>query len=130
MYVSKVPGFFWRLFPGVVGQVKTREKNLYLTFDDGPTPGVTEFILDQLDHYNAKATFFCIGKNVVAHPELYREIIHRGHKVGNHTQNHLNGWETEDEVYYDNIVQCAEHVQSNLFRPPYGKLTLSQMSYL
>lgn len=130
MYVSKVPGIFWRLFPGVLGQVATKEKTLYLTFDDGPTPGVTDLVLDMLDTYNAKATFFCLGKNVAAHPDLYARILKNGHAVGNHTYNHLNGWETEDEIYYDNIEQCAEVVESDLFRPPYGKISLSQMSYL
>lgn len=130
MYVSKVPGFFWRLFPGVVGQVPTKENTLFLTFDDGPTPGVTDAVLDMLDKHNAKATFFCIGKNVAAHPDLYAEVVKRGHTVGNHTHNHLNGWDTDDETYFDNIDQCAQLVESDLFRPPYGKITLSQMGYL
>jgi len=130
MYVSKVPGIFWRLFPEILWRVPAKEKNLYLTFDDGPTPGVTEFVLDTLDQFNAKATFFCIGKNVTAHPELYATLLKKGHAVGNHTHNHLNGWETADELYYDNIAQCAEMVNSNLFRPPYGKISLSQLHFL
>lgn len=130
MYVAKVPGFFSRLFPEIVWRVSTKEKNLYLTFDDGPTPGVTEFVLDTLDEYYAKATFFCVGRNVVAHPELYETIIQRGHAIGNHTHYHLNGWDTDDELYYDNIAQCAEVVSSKLFRPPYGKISLAQMHFL
>ena len=130
MYVSKVPGIFWRLFPDILWRMPTNEKALYLTFDDGPTPGITEFVLDTLDAYNAKATFFCIGKNVAAHPGLFHRILAEGHTVGNHTQNHLNGWETEDEIYYDNIAQCAQAVNSNLFRPPYGKISLAQMNFL
>ncbi len=130
MYVSKVPGIFWRLFPGILWRMPTNEKALYLTFDDGPTPGVTEFVLDMLDQHNAKATFFCIGKNVSAHPGLFHRILEEGHAVGNHTQNHLNGWETEDEVYYDNIAQCAEVVMSKFFRPPYGKISLAQIHFL
>jgi peptidoglycan/xylan/chitin deacetylase (PgdA/CDA1 family) len=130
MYVSKVPGFFWRLFPGIVWRLPMKEKTLFLTFDDGPTPGVTDFVMNTLDEYNAKATFFCIGKIVSAHPKMFEDILKRGHSVGNHTYNHLNGWQAEDEVYYDDIAQCAKEVNSNLFRPPYGKITLPQMRYL
>lgn len=130
MYAAKVPGFFWRLFPEIVWRVPTKEKTLYLTFDDGPTPDVTGFVLDTLDSYNAKATFFCVGKNVVANPELFETLSKRGHAIGNHTHYHLNGWDTDDELYFDNIAQCAEVVRSNLFRPPYGKISLSQMNFL
>ena len=130
MYVSKVPGFFWRLFPGLLWRVPVNDRSLFLTFDDGPIPDVTDYVLETLDEYNARATFFCLGKNVAAHPSLYDEIKSRGHAVVNHTHHHLNGWETDDEVYYDDIAECAKLVKSNLFRPPYGKISLAQINYL
>ena len=102
------------------------EKNLFLTFDDGPHPGATNFVLNELRNYNALATFFCIGKNVLAYPEIYKRILDEGHSVGNHTQNHLNGWKTPNDVYMRDIAEAANHIDSNLFRPPYGKISLFQ----
>ncbi len=128
--MTKVPGFFWRLFPGLVWRIPNNEGKIFLTFDDGPNPGTTEFILETLDQFNAKATFFCAGKNVEANPKLYKSILDKGHGVGNHTYNHLSGWEVEDEIYYDDINHCSRIVQSNLFRPPYGKISLSQIGFL
>jgi len=130
MYVSKVPGIFWRLFPDILWRMPVKEKSLYLTFDDGPTPGITEFVLDTLKLYRAQATFFCIGKNVAAHRAIFNRVLRENHSVGNHTYRHLNGWETEDEFYYDDIEQCAQEVKSRLFRPPYGKITLPQIRLL
>jgi peptidoglycan/xylan/chitin deacetylase (PgdA/CDA1 family) len=106
------------------------EKILYLTFDDGPHPAATPFVLDQLKQYNAKATFFCIGKNVTEHQDLYRRILDEGHKAGNHTFNHLNGWETNYKTYLKNILEAAKYIDSNLFRPPYGRITKLQASML
>ena len=102
------------------------EKLLYLTFDDGPTPDVTTQVLDVLQKYGAKATFFVCGKNVENHPDLFRRICDEGHAVGNHTYNHLNGWKTETSCYIADVEQAKTLVQSDLFRPPYGKLTLRQ----
>jgi peptidoglycan/xylan/chitin deacetylase (PgdA/CDA1 family) len=95
---------------------------LYLSFDDGPHPVVTPFVLDELEKYGAKGTFFCIGKNVEAHPEIYRRILMEGHRVGNHTQDHLNGWKVDDRRYLENILVASRRIDSDLFRPPYGRI--------
>lgn len=106
------------------------EKKIYLTFDDGPIPIVTPWVLETLALYNAKATFFCIGNNVLKHPEIYSEIIKQGHKTGNHTQNHLNGWKVLNKNYFQDIEECTKLVRSGLFRPPYGKIKPSQIKRL
>ncbi|MDP9230810.1 MAG: polysaccharide deacetylase family protein [Bacteroidota bacterium] len=129
-YFIKTPWWLKKLFSAYVWHIETKEKILYLTFDDGPDPKVTSFVLDELKNYNAKATFFCIGKNVVAHPEIYRRILDEGHAVGNHTHNHLNGWKTKDETYLKNISEAAQYIDSGLFRPPYGKITSFQAKHL
>ncbi len=118
------------LFRSLVWNIKTSEKEVYLTFDDGPMQGTTPWILDELDKYKAKATFFCIGKNVKQNPEIFQKIIKHGHVVGNHTFDHLNGWKTTTSDYIKNVEKCSEFVSSGLFRPPYGRLKLSQMKYL
>ncbi len=97
--------------------------DVYLTFDDGPTPGVTEWILDELERWDARATFFCLGRNVEAHPELYERIVAAGHRVGNHTHNHLKGWQTSLEDYVDDVDRAARVIGGSLFRPPYGRIT-------
>ena len=126
MYLTKTPSFIQSLFPDYIWRLPTSEPVLYLTFDDGPIPGVTEWVLDQLDKYEAKATFFCVGENVQHHPDVYQRILSVGHAVGNHTHNHKNGWQTDKMQYLDNIAQCAKHVNSQLFRPPYGRLKPNQ----
>ena len=103
---------------------------LYLTFDDGPTPEVTEYVLDILAEYKASATFFCIGKNVEQHPTLFNRILDEGHSVGNHTYGHLSGWRTSTEDYAADISRCAEVFSSKLFRPPYGRIKLDQLKLL
>ena len=105
-------------------------KEIFLTFDDGPIPEVTPWVLSMLKSYDAKATFFCVGDNVRKHPDIYQKVMDEGHTVGNHTQNHLSGWSTENISYFNNIRHCARKVQSNLFRPPYGKLKPSQVQFL
>lgn len=112
------PAYRW-IMPG-------NEKKIYLSFDDGPHPVATPFVLDELRKYGAKATFFCIGKNVAEHPEIYKRILEEGHAVGNHTYNHLNGWQTGDAEYFENIKKAAAYIDSNLFRPPYGRITRFQ----
>jgi len=129
-YFVKTPWLIKKIFPTYLWSVPTKEKILYLTFDDGPHPEITTFVLSQLKKYNALATFFCLGKNVLAFPEVYRQILDGGHTVGNHTQNHLNGWKTADDVYLKDIGEAANYIDSNLFRPPYGKITLFQAKNL
>jgi len=122
MQIAKTPKIAKKAFPRLTWDKKTDKKVIYLTFDDGPTPKITIWILKQLSKYNAKATFFCLGKNVVLYPKLLDFIICEGHSVGNHTYNHLNAWETKKEKYINDIVSCEKVFHSKLFRPPYGKL--------
>ena len=129
-YFVKTPWWLRRLFRGLVWRVPTAEKVLYLSFDDGPHPEATPFVLDELGKYGAKGTFFCIGKNVEAHPEIYRRILMEGHRVGNHTQDHLNGWKVDDRRYLENIRAAARRIDSDLFRPPYGRIGALQSSVL
>jgi len=110
--------------------IDSKKKELFLTFDDGPTPRVTEWALDILSSFDAKATFFCLGKNVEQFPEIYQRIINEGHVVGNHTYDHPNGWKTKDSGYFNNVKHCSELVDSKLFRPPYGKISRSQHKVL
>ncbi len=103
--------------------MKSYERKVYLTFDDGPVPEVTPQVLDILDKYSVKATFFCIGENVRKHAEIYQRILNEGHRTGNHTQHHLNAWKVNRDVYLDDIEKADYYIHSNLFRPPYGKIT-------
>ncbi len=130
MYLVKTPSFIQKCFPKFLWRQETKEKALYLTFDDGPIPEVTPWVLDQLDQYKAKATFFCVGENVNKHPDIFAALIQRGHRVGNHTQHHLSGWATSTSKYLENVEQCAVEVSSNLFRPPYGRLRPKQAKLL
>src|SRR5690606_11661502 len=143
-----MPRFIQRLYPERIWAFPHSKDSVYLTFDDGPIPEVTPWVLDELKKHNAKATFFCIGKNVQKHPEIFRRIIAEGHSVGNHTFNHLNGWKTETSEYVENVLTCEETFSyvlntppfeggrgdvSNsrlLFRPPYGKITSKQAKIL
>lgn len=121
------PGTLLRwMFPGVVWSMDDPE-GIYITFDDGPTPGVTEWILQTLDRYDAKATFFVLGKNVELYPDLYQMILDRGHKVGNHTYSHQKGWRMPLERYVEDVDLAGDMVHSELFRPPYAQITHSQL---
>ena len=114
------------MFPTYIWRIPSKEKVVYLTFDDGPHPAVTPWVLDQLRQYNAQATFFCIGSNVTAFPETYKRLYEEGHAIGNHTQHHLNGWLTSANTYLKDVEKAREVIHSNLFRPPYGKITATQ----
>jgi peptidoglycan/xylan/chitin deacetylase (PgdA/CDA1 family) len=130
MYFANSPFWLKWIYPTLIWHKSRKEKTVFLSFDDGPIPDVTPFVLNTLKSFNAKATFFCIGENVVKHPEIYKQILADGHSVGNHTYNHLKGWDTKNEIYLDNITRCAKLVKSNLFRPPYGRAKKSQLSVL
>jgi len=133
----KVPKWVQQLFYRQLWSIKTSKKEIFLTFDDGPTPKITEWVLDQLEQYKAKATFFCIGKNIKEQPDIFNKISANNHSIGNHTYNHLKGWETNSEVYLENILKTEallkEHGLLNskkLFRPPYGKIRKDQVQKL
>ncbi len=126
-YIAKTPKWVKKLFPDSIWEMPNSDKSLYLTFDDGPHPQITDFVLDELLKYNAKATFFCIGKNVVENPLIFKRILSLGHAVGNHTYNHLNGWKTSKSAYLQNINEAAKYIHSDLFRPPYGRISSTQL---
>lgn len=127
MYLTKTPFLLRALYPSCTWKMPANENSIYLSFDDGPHPMATPFVLAQLEKYHAKASFFCIGKNVVEHPEIYQQIITKGHTVGNHTIHHLNGWKTEDDLYLQNIQEAASVIGAIFFRPPYGRIKKSQI---
>lgn len=129
-YLVRIPGLVKKIYPDYIWDIPSTDKKIYLSFDDGPHETATPFVLDELKKFNAKATFFCIGKNVVAHPEIYRRIIDEGHSAGNHTFNHLNGNKTGDDEYIADIKKAADYIDSNLFRPPYGRITRFQADIL
>ncbi|MDX1603852.1 MAG: polysaccharide deacetylase family protein [Salinimicrobium sediminis] len=138
--IATVPGFVKWIFKNRIWEGPADEKAIYLTFDDGPIPEVTPWVLDQLKSFNAKATFFCIGENVQKHPEIFKKIIAEGHKVGNHTFNHLNGWKTSTPEYVLNTLKARQIIEKNipgkepaknaLFRPPYGRIKSKQVREL
>lgn len=147
-YFIKTPSLLKFIFRNWVWRLSSKKKILYLTFDDGPTHEITEWTLNELKKYEAKATFFCIGKNIAEHPEIFQNILEENHSVGNHTNNHLNGWKTKTADYLQNIEEAEKYFEEyatlkdvtlsapdsyrvegrnrKLFRPPYGRLTLSQ----
>lgn len=129
MYINP-PKFLKKLFPSFIWSIDNEKDGVYLTFDDGPRPEVTPWILDQLDRHNAKATFFCIGKNVEMFPELYNEILRRGHAVGNHSYSHVKGWGMDTGLYVRDIDTASDLIHSNLFRPPYARIGPNQASVL
>jgi peptidoglycan/xylan/chitin deacetylase (PgdA/CDA1 family) len=145
-YLVKMPKFVHRLFPKRVWAFPNSKNSVYLTFDDGPIPEVTPWVIEVLKQYKAKATFFCIGDNVNKHTNVFQQIIEEGHSIGNHTYHHLNGWNTKTEDYINNFEKCEDSLNrvqdnkskikkqesevNNLFRPPFGKLTLKQSKNL
>ena len=131
MYLIKTPFLLKKLYPSSLIWNKSREdKSIFLTFDDGPIPIVTPWVLKTLKNFNAKATFFCIGENITKHPEIFAQLKADGHAIGNHTYNHLKGWITDDETYLENINKCQQLTQTHLFRPPYGRIKRSQIKLL
>lgn len=127
---AKIPRVVKWAYPECVWQIPTNENAIYLTFDDGPTPDITDWVIDQLAAYNAKATFFLIGNNVQQHPQIYQRLVAAGHSIGNHCYNHEKGWVTNNEDYFKSVAQTNYLIQSPLFRPPYGRIKKSQVKEL
>lgn len=125
-YFFKTPGWMKKMYPRRLWQMDTQEKIIYLSFDDGPHPVATPFVLDLLKQYDARATFFCIGKNILRYPDIYQRLLEEGHATGNHTQHHPNGWKSKTQAYLDDIGEAAKLISSSLFRPPYGRITQRQ----
>lgn len=136
--IYRAPFFLPWLYPNLVWRIPTTKKEIYLTFDDGPVPGPTDFVLETLAKHSVKATFFCIGHNVLKNPDVFGRVVDQKHAVGNHTFNHLKGWNTRKGRYVDNVYQCDQIFQRSnlklrdpkLFRPPYGKITRAQINSL
>ncbi len=128
LYLTKTPRIVQYFLRNYTWRFSTNKKEIYLTFDDGPTPEITDWVLDTLAKYNAKATFFCIGKNVIAEPKIYARILEENHQIGNHTHNHKKGSETDLKSYVNNILEAEKHLEnpSKLFRPPYGRIKRKQ----
>lgn len=128
MYMVHAPKIIRSLFKGFTWSFSGKEKDLYLTFDDGPVPSVTPWVLDTLAEYGAKATFFCIGRNCAQHPELLARIREEGHSIGNHTYDHIRGLRTSTRGYLRNVLQCQELTGTRLFRPPYLSISRAQFA--
>lgn len=126
MRLFKTPRFFRLVFPRKTWGFSRLDESVYLTFDDGPDPTVTTWVLDFLKENHIKATFFCVGENVRKHPETYERILKEGHSVGNHSMNHLKGIQTSTEEYVSSVDEASKLIESNLFRPPYGRITMPQ----
>ena len=129
-YFVNTPKFIQSLFSSLTWKIPSKERTVYLTFDDGPTKEVTLSLLDLLNKEKVKATFFCVGKNVEKHPDLFHEIKLQGHGVGNHSNTHINGWRTNKKQYIEDIDAADKLINSGLFRPPYGKLNLKSKKAL
>ena len=130
MHIARTPAIVKPLAGEFVWDVPTTKKEVFLTFDDGPVPEVTPQVLDILDQHGVKATFFCVGENVVRNPDIYAELLSRGHMTGNHTWSHENGWRTAHLSYIRSVLRCRELVESKLFRPPYGRIKRQQADAL
>ena len=131
MFIEQPPLFYRIFYPGAVWRIKNgKEKRVYLTFDDGPIPEVTPWVLEVLDTYQVKATFFCVGDNVRKHPSVYRQILEKGHKTGNHTFNHIQGWKHTINDFIANTQKANSYIQSPFFRPPHGHVLFPQFVLL
>ena len=127
---QKTPHWLKSLFPSLVWEIPNQRQTVYLTFDDGPHPHITPWVLEQLNRFQFKGTFFCVGDNVVKHPEIVELIQRDGHALGNHTMNHVKGWQMKNPDYLDNVSRCHQVLKSTLFRPPYGRIKWSQVKLL
>ena len=125
-YLVATPWWLRLLYHDLNWRLPVQGKKVFLTFDDGPTPEITEWTLEQLDKYEAKATFFLIGKNIQENPAIFQKLKSSGHSLGNHTHNHLNGWKNDKQNYLQNVALCDKLVSTSLFRPPYGRITKGQ----
>lgn len=130
-YFHQTPRWLKSWYPTLTWEKSTQSKIIYLTFDDGPVPQVTPYVLKLLADYRAKATFFCVGENIHKHPEVFKEVKDSGHSFGNHTYHHLNGWNTETKEYLEGVIKCehamkAHGVSTTLFRPPHGRIRKEQ----
>jgi len=130
MLIERAPKLYRKLYQGSYWRINSDKKVVYLTFDDGPIPGITPWVLDVLDKYNIKATFFCVGDNVRKYPEVYQAVQERGHKIGNHTFHHIQGLKTGTQPYLEDVEEARQLIDSKLFRPPYGHTRFSQFSAL
>ncbi len=128
MYWHKTPALLGSIFSDVLWKVPTNKNDIYLTFDDGPVPDATEWVLEELDKFSIQATFFMVGENVHKHDEVYKSVLNRGHSIGNHSHNHLNGWRTRTNTYVENINKCEKLLETTnrMFRPPHGRLQWQQ----
>jgi peptidoglycan-N-acetylglucosamine deacetylase len=135
-YFHKTPFWLRKVYPSLTWRMNGNEKVIYLTFDDGPIPELTPYVLDTLQQVGVKATFFCVGENIKKNPSIFEQIINDGHSIGNHTYNHLNGWKHSTDEYVDNVEKTTELIQQYLpdwqliMRPPYGKITKAQIKKL
>lgn len=130
MYFVRTPDWLSACFPQFICHESRLEKVLYLTFDDGPIPELTPWVLELLATYQAKATFFCVGDNIRKYPTIFKQLQKENHAVGNHTFHHLDAWKTQKSVYLEDVQACEKEVASKLFRPPYGHLTLPTIKFL
>jgi peptidoglycan/xylan/chitin deacetylase (PgdA/CDA1 family) len=130
VHFYRTPRVLTLIFNDLRWKISTETKEIFLTFDDGPIPGLTEYVVEQLHEYNAKATFFCVGDNICKYPQIFKMLIENGHGIGNHTYNHLKAWEVNSSTYLENVIKCKNIINDtigecevSLFRPPYGQLT-------
>ena len=125
-YFIKTPWIAKKFFSSYIWSLPPADNAVYLTFDDGPHPTITPWVLDQLKQFDAKATFFCTGSNVETYPNIFEQILEEGHNIGNHSYHHFNGWKTDNKKYLDDVSKASQLITSNLFRPPYGRIKNSQ----
>lgn len=132
-YFYKTPDWFKYLYPKLNWKIDTNNKDVYLTFDDGPMPGATDYVLNQLEKYDAKGTFFMVGENVKKNPHVFKDVVNAGHSIGNHTYNHLSGWKYNQSEYLENVYKCDKIIEDTaglkpaFFRPPYGRINRKQV---